>query len=50
MQPGDIILALNNTPVKDAEQLRTMVGKSGKRVALLVQREDAKVFIPVELG
>jgi len=50
LQPGDIILALNNTPVKDVEQLRTMVGKSGKRVALLVQREDAKVFIPVDLG
>ena len=50
LQPGDIILALNNTPVKDAAQLRGIVEKSGKRVALLVQRDDAKVYIPVELG
>jgi len=50
LRPGDIILALNNTPVKNAEQLRGMVAKSGKHIALLVQREDAKVYIPVELG
>jgi len=50
LQPGDIILALNNTPVKDAQQLRGMVAKSGKHVALLVQRDDAKIYIPVDLG
>jgi serine protease Do len=50
LQPGDIILALNNTPVKDPEQLRGIVAKSGKRVALLVQRDEAKVYVPVDLG
>jgi serine protease Do len=50
LKPGDIILALNNTPVKNPEQLRGMVAKSGKRIALLVLREDAKVYIPVDLG
>jgi serine protease Do len=50
LRPGDIILAFNNTPVKSAEELRGMVAKSGKHVALLVQREDAKVYIPVDLG
>ncbi len=50
VQPGDILLALNSTPVKSVEQLRGMVAKSGKRAALLVQRNDAKVYIPVELG
>ena len=50
LQRGDIILALNNTPVKDPEQLRGIVAKSGKHVALLVQREDTKVYIPVDLG
>ncbi|MDH3286744.1 MAG: DegQ family serine endoprotease [Betaproteobacteria bacterium] len=50
VQPGDIILALNSTPVKSAEELRTMVGKTGKVAALLVQRKDAKIFIPVDLG
>jgi len=50
VQAGDIILALNSTPVKSVEQLRGMVAKSGKRAALLVQRDDAKVYIPIELG
>jgi serine protease Do len=50
LQRGDIILALNNTPVTDADQLRGIVEKSGKRVALLVQRDNAKVYIPVELS
>ncbi len=50
VRPGDIILALNSSPVKSASELRSLVEKSGKRVALLVQRDDAKIFIPVDLG
>jgi serine protease Do len=47
---GDVILAVNNQPVKSVEQLRSFVSKAGKHVALLVQRDDAKVFVPVDLG
>jgi serine protease Do len=50
VQPGDIILALNNTPVRDAEQLRSLAKRSGRLVALLVQREERKVYIPVPLA
>jgi len=50
IRPGDIILALNSTPVKSADELRMMVDKTGKVAALLVQRQDAKIFIPVDLG
>ena len=50
VRPGDVIVAVNNTPVKSPEQLRELVGKAGKTVALLVQREDARIFIPVTLG
>jgi serine protease Do len=50
VKPGDIILAFNSTPVKSAEELRAMVEKTGKVAALLVQRKDAKIFIPVDLG
>lgn len=50
VQPGDIILALNSTPVKSVEELRAMVDKAGNVVALLVQRKDARIFIPVNLG
>jgi serine protease Do len=50
IQPGDIILSLNGNKVSSVEELRALVDKAGKRVALLVQREDAKIFVPVDLG
>jgi len=50
VQQGDVILAVNNQPVKSVEQLRRLVDKAGRHVALLVQREDAKVYVPVDLG
>ena len=48
--PGDVIVAVNNTPVNSVDQLKSLVEKSGKTVALLVQRNDARIFIPVNLG
>ena len=27
-----------------------LIGKSGKSIALLVQRDDARIFIPVTIG
>jgi serine protease Do len=50
IQPGDVILSLNGEPVASVTQLRAMIAKAGKRVALLVQRNDAKIFVPVDLG
>ncbi len=50
IQPGDVILSLNDTPVKSSGQLQRLVSKADKHVALLVQRNDAKIFVPVELG
>ncbi|MDY0013965.1 MAG: DegQ family serine endoprotease [Rhodocyclaceae bacterium] len=50
IQPGDVILSLNGTPVRNVEELRALVAKADHHVALLIQREDAKIFIPVNLG
>jgi serine protease Do len=50
VRAGDIILSVNNAPVKDIEQLRGLITKAGKSVALLLQRNDNKIFVPVELG
>ena len=50
LQPGDVILSFNGTPVKSADQLKNLVSKAGKHVALLVQRENMKTFVPVDLG
>jgi serine protease Do len=50
VKAGDVIVAVNNTPVTSPEQLKQLIGKSGKTVALLVQRDEARIFIPVTMG
>jgi len=50
LREGDVILSVNRTAVKSPEQLRELVSKSGKSMALLVQRDDARIFIPVTIG
>jgi Do/DeqQ family serine protease len=50
VQPGDVLLALNGTPVRTLQELRNQLSKSGKHVALLIQRNDRQLFVPVELG
>ena len=50
VQAGDVLIAVNGTPVKNVEQVRAAVGKSEKSVALLIQRGDEKIFVPVRLG
>jgi len=50
VRPGDVIVSVNSVPVKNPEQLRELVGKANKSIALLVQRDDARIFIPVTIG
>jgi serine protease Do len=50
IQPGDVILGVNNQPVKSVDQLRQIVDRAKGNVALLVQRENARVYVPVPLG
>ncbi len=50
IQPGDVVLSVSGTPVTGVEQLRSLVAKSGKHLALLVQRGDARIFVPVNVG
>ena len=50
IQAGDMILSLNGTPVNSVQQLKELLSKTGKHIALLVQREDTRIFIPVDLG
>ncbi len=49
VQRGDIILALNNQPVGTAAELRQLIQRAGKRFALLIQRGDARIFVPLRL-
>ena len=50
IQPGDMLLAVNGTRVKNVDQLRELVKGSKDEVALLIQRGDARIFVPVDLG
>ncbi|TSA12774.1 MAG: DegQ family serine endoprotease [Betaproteobacteria bacterium] len=50
IQPGDLLLAVNGTPIQSVAQLRALVEKSGNTMALLIQRNDGTIFVPVDLS
>lgn len=50
IEPGDVLLALNGTPVRSVEQVREALRAHPKQVALLVARDGQQIFVPVELG
>ncbi|MBP5986768.1 MAG: DegQ family serine endoprotease [Azonexus sp.] len=50
IRPGDIIVSVNGQPIADIEQLRGIIAKSGKKAAILVERGDSRIFVPVDLG
>jgi len=50
VQAGDVLLAINGTPAKSLEQVREVVAKADKSVALLIQRGEDKIFVPVRIG
>ncbi|HZF26840.1 MAG TPA: DegQ family serine endoprotease [Steroidobacteraceae bacterium] len=50
IQEGDVILSANGKEVASVDDLRKIVNKSGKHVALLVQRGDTQIFVPVAAG
>jgi serine protease Do len=50
IQPGDVLLAVNGKPVTSVGQVRDLVGKASKSVALLIQRGNDRIFIPVRIG
>jgi serine protease Do len=50
VREGDIIVSVNRQPVDSPEALRSAIEKAGKTVALLIRREDAQIFVPVNIG
>ena len=50
VQAGDVLISINGMPVKNIEQVKAAVAKSAKSVALLIQRGNDKIFVPVNLG
>jgi len=52
IEPGDIILAVNDRSVKSVQDLRAVASKlrPGESAALLVERGGAQIFVPVRAG
>jgi serine protease Do len=50
LQEGDIVLAANGAKVSNVDQLRDATEKSKGHIALLVQRGDSQLFVPVKVG
>lgn len=50
IQPGDVILSVNGEKVTSIAQLRSIINKQGKHLALLILRGDQKMFVPINLG
>jgi serine protease Do len=50
IQPGDVLLAINGRAVQSVDQVKLVLQGKPKSVALLVQRDGDKIFVPVNLG
>ena len=50
VQAGDVLLALNGKPVNGVDQVRDVMRRQPKHVALLIARDGQQIFVPVNLG
>jgi serine protease Do len=50
IETGDVLLAINGKSVQSIEQVRSVLSAKPKSVALLVQRDGEKIFVPVKLS
>ncbi|MET0963472.1 MAG: DegQ family serine endoprotease [Noviherbaspirillum sp.] len=50
IQPGDIIVAVNGSAVGTPAELQKRIAEGGKQLAVLVQRGEERIFLPVRLG
>lgn len=50
VQPGDIILGVNGRTVRSTQELVAASKTAGKTIALLIQRQDQQIFVPLRLN
>jgi serine protease Do len=50
VEPGDVLLAINGQPLQGVEQIRQVLRRHPRQVALLVARAGERIFVPVALG
>lgn len=49
LERGDVIIAVNNQVVTNVAELRTALDRAGSRFALLIQRGQARIFVPMRI-
>ncbi len=50
VEAGDVVLGVNGAPVNTLAELKREVARAGHSVALLIQREDAQIYLPLDGG
>ncbi|MBK8666579.1 MAG: Do family serine endopeptidase [Burkholderiales bacterium] len=50
VRDGDVLVSINGVPASSAEQVRGVVAQAGKSVALLIERDGERIFVPVPMG
>ncbi|MFN3716814.1 MAG: Do family serine endopeptidase [Thiobacillus sp.] len=50
VQPGDVLVAVNGKPVDSVAAVKRALDGAGKSVALLLQRDGRRLFVPVRIG
>ena len=50
VQPGDVLLAVNGKPVNSIDEVRGVLKGKPKNIALLIERDGERIFLPVRTG
>ena len=50
VQAGDVIVGVGSAAVSSVDELRALVDKAGKTVALLIERQGRQIYVPVKLS
>jgi serine protease Do len=50
LQAGDVVLGVNGAGVSSVAELKREVARAGHTVALLIQRDEAQIYVSVEIG
>jgi serine protease Do len=50
LRAGDVIVAVNGQPTRTVDELRARVSDAKGKLAVLIERQGQRVFVPVEIG
>jgi serine protease Do len=50
LRAGDVIVAVNGQPTRTVDELRKQVNEAKGKLAVLVERQGQRVFVPVDIG